>query len=613
MYRKSSDSGLTVNMNPSCTPLRDRRSAPFRFAVTFCAAGCLFTAFAQSSANRYVQHNLVSDIPGLADVTDPNLIDPWGISISAASPFWVSNAGKGNSTLYNGAGTIAPIVVTVPGGQGTTRSSPTGQVNNNTTAFILANGNRASFIFATEDGTISAWNSGTAAALMVDNSAQNAVYLGLAIGTSSIGPTLYAPNFYTGKIDVIDGKFASATLPGDFTDPTLPSGFAPFNIWNIGGKMYVMYAKQNDARKRDAAGPGNGYVDLFDLDGHFQKRLASGGPLNSPWGVAIAPSGWGAFGGALLVGNFGDGRINAFDLNTGNPLGSLQNTDGTPIVNSGLWALIFGNGGNGGDPNTLYFSAGIQGEAHGLFGAIAPPSTILTVVNAASGATGPIAPGEVVLIGGFTIGPSPRVTSPIPASGTLGTTAGGVSVTFNEVPAPILYASASTVAAIVPYELAGSPTADIVLKFTNQFNNQMPTAYRAQVALTAPGIFTLDTSGTGPAVAINQDGTVNSAANAAAQGSAVLLFATGEGPTAPPGQNGAITGGRILPGPVLPVSLTIGGQPARVISATSAPGSVAGVMQIEAIVPSGIATGAVPVVLTVNTTNSQTGVTLSVR
>ncbi|MCU1339669.1 MAG: hypothetical protein JWO19_5250 [Bryobacterales bacterium] len=592
-----------------------------RIPVVACAAFSLlclpvFKASAQgtSKANVYVQHNFVSDIPGMADVTDPNLVDPWGVSFSAASPFWISNAGKSNATLYNGSGTITPLVVSIPAGaKGTARSSPSGQVNNNTTVFLLPTGARSSFIFATEDGTISAWSAGAASTVMVDNSGGGAAYEGLAIGNSSIGGALYAANFNSGKIDVFDGKWAPATLPGSFQDPGLPSGFAPFNIWNLGGKLYVMYAKQNDAKKRDVAGAGNGFVNVFDQDGVFQKRLISNSLLNSPWGVAIAPATWGAFGGAVLVGNFGDGRINAFDATTGASLGTLQDKNGQSIVNSGLWTITFGNGGSGGDPNTLYFTAGIQNETHGLFGAIAPPTTLLSVVNAASGVAGPVAPGEVVLISGFSIGPSPRVAATIPASGTLGTSVGSTVVTFDGRFAPLLYASASYVAAIVPYEVAGSTSTSVALNFTNQFNTQFPTPISVPVATSAPGLFTLDSSGNGQVVAINQDGTVNGTANAAARGSVVLLYATGEGSTAPVVQDGAITSGRFAPGPILPVTLAIGGQAARVIYAASFPGTVAGIMQIEAIIPSGVTPGAVPVVVTVGTVASQATATLNVK
>lgn len=590
-----------------------------RIALVVCAFSLLslpiFKAYAQGSgqANVYVQHNLVSDIPGMADVTDPNLVNPWGLSFSAASPFWISDAGKSVSTLYNGAGSITPLVVSIPAGaQGPAKSSPSGQVNNNTSVFLLPTGVKASFIFATEDGTISAWSGGAASTVMVDNSASGAAYEGLAIGTSSIGGTLYAANFNTGNIDVFDGKWAPANLSGSFQDPNLPSGFAPFDIWNLGGKLYVMYAKQNAAKKRDVPGAGNGFVNVFDLNGTFQKRLISNGVLNSPWGVAIAPAKWGSFGGAVLVGNLGDGRINAFDANTGATLGTLQDKNGQPIVNSGLWAIAFGNG-NSGDANTLYFTAGIQGEAHGLFGAIAPPTTLLTVVNAASGVAGPVAPGEVVLLEGFTIGPIPRVAATIPASGTLGTSIGSTSVAFDGHAAPILYASASYVAAIVPYEVAGSTTTSVALNFTNQFNTQIPAPLSVPVATSAPGLFTLNSSGDGQVVAINEDGTVNGPANPASRGSVVLLYATGEGSTAPAVQTGAITAGRFIPGPILPVTLAIGNQTARVIYAASFPGTVAGVMQIEALIPSGVTPGTVPVIVTVGTVASQATATLSVK
>ena len=597
--------------------MNNRLTSSCTVAATLAGFAILsLTANAQtpSKPNVYVQHNLVSDIPGMADVTDPNLVDPWGVSTSATSPFWVSDAGKSKSTLYNGAGAITAVVVSIPvGAKGPANSSPSGQVNNNTTAFILANGTKASFIFATEDGTISAWNGGTVSTVMVDNSGAGAVYEGLAIGTSANGATLYAANFKTGNIDVFDGKFAPATLAGKFADPNLPAGYAPFNIWSLGGKLYVMYAQQNSAKTRPTNGAGLGYVSTFDLNGNFLKRVASAGPLNAPWGVAIAPTNWGAFGGALLVGNFGDGTINAFDQTSGNALGALQDASGKTLVNSGLWALIFGNGGSGGDVNTLYFTAGIQNETHGLLGAIAPPTQILSVVNAASGASGPVAPGEVVLVQGFSIGPSPRANATVPATGALGTTVGSTTVSFDGRAAPMLYSSASAVAVIVPYEVSGTSTS-VAVSFVNAFNNQTPAAVPVQLAASAPGVFTSDTSGSGAAVAINQDGTVNTAANAAARGSVVLLYATGEGATAPSAADGAITvAGRIVPGPILPVTLTIGGVPARVISAESEPGAVAGVMQIEAIVPTGVSPGAAAVVVTVGTASSQAGVTLNVK
>ena len=332
--------------------------------------------------SAYVQSNLVSDIPGVAPVTDPNLVNPWGISHNDSGPFWVSDNGASVSTLYNGSGQpfpiASPLIVTIPPA-GT--SAPTGQVFNGSASF-----GGAPFIFTTEDGTIAAWNGGTTATLQA--TVPDAVYKGLAIGNNGSGNFLYATNFHTGTVDVFDGAFSQTTLAGNFIDPTLPSGFAPFNIQTIGGNLYVTYAKQGPGGD-DEAGAGNGFVDVFDLNGNFKKHLITQGALNSPWGLALAPSTFGEFGNDLLVGNFGDGTINAFDPDTGAFLGTLRDGDGNPIVNEGLWGLIFGNGGNGGDPNKLYFTAGIPGdgqvEDHGLFGVIATapePSALALVATA---------------------------------------------------------------------------------------------------------------------------------------------------------------------------------------------------------------------------------------
>jgi uncharacterized protein (TIGR03118 family) len=563
------------------------------------------SAFA-AGANVYLQHNLVSDTPGTADVTDPNLVNPWGVSESAGSPFWISDNGTGKSTLYNGSGNIIPLVVTIPSVAGPTGTGdPTGQVQNNTTAFLLANGKPASFIFATEDGTINAWNGGATATVMINNS-PGAVYKGLAIGSNAGGPHLYAANFRANKIDVFDGTFAPATVSGGFVDTSVPANFAPFNIWALGGKLYVTYAMPDNALHDDVRGPGNGYVAVFDFNGNLLTHLVSGGPLNSPWGVAIAPATFGAFGGDLLVGNFGDGKINVFDPTAGAMLGTLQGANGNPIVIDGLWALIFGNGANGGDKNTLYFTAGPGDEAHGLFGSLAPPAAILGIQNGASQLPGPIAPGEVVVITGLTVGPSPMVSAVIPTSGAVSSSLAGVSVTFNGWPAPILYTSASQTSVLVPYELGGFFSADLVVTYRGQ-----TATLTVPVNYSAPGIFTLNFTGSGPAVAINADGTLNGPTNAAAAGSAITLYATGEGPTYPPGEDGVVND-RIIRTPQLPVSLTIGGQPARVFYAGTAIGSVQGVTQVEALIPSGV-TGTVPVVLTVGSAGSQTTATISVQ
>lgn len=340
-------------------------------SVALCLMVAAMGLFAvQPAAAQYQQHNLVSDIPNVADNVDPNLANPWGISSSPTSPFWVSDNRTGVATLYNGSGQPQALVVTIPPPLGgTPPSAPTGQVFNATSDFAGAH-----FIFATEDGTISAWTSGTSAVLEADASASGAVYKGLAMGNNGTSNFLYATNFNAGTINVFDNAFTPKTLSATFTDPTIPAGFAPFNIQNLGGNLYVTYAKQDAAKHDDVAGPGNGFVDVYDTNGNLQKRLISNGPLNSPWGLALASTNFGAFSNDLLVGNFGDGTINAFDPVTGTFLGSLKDINNNPIVNQGLWGLRFGNSGIGFDPNTLYFTAGIPGdgaiEDHGLFGSI---------------------------------------------------------------------------------------------------------------------------------------------------------------------------------------------------------------------------------------------------
>ena len=365
-------------------------SARFFCGVPVLAALIAIAALPAFAGSFYIQQNLVSDIPGVAAITDPNLVNPWGLSASASSPWWISDNGTGLATLYNGnTGAIQGLVVTLPtAGGGTPPSAPTGQVFNSTASdFVINGGTKASFIFATENGTISAWNGaqGTNAHLEVDNAASGAVYKGLALGTAGSNNFLYAANFNSGRIDVFNGSFAPTTLSGSFTDPTLPAGYAPFDIQNIGGKLYVTYAKQDAAKHDDVAGAGNGYVDVFDTSGNLLERLDSNGDLNSPWGMALAPSTFGAFSGDLLVGNFGDGTINVYDPTVvGDFLGTLKDSNGNPITIQGLWGLAFGNGGSAGPTSTLYFTAGIPGpggnvEDHGLFGDVVAspePSTI---------------------------------------------------------------------------------------------------------------------------------------------------------------------------------------------------------------------------------------------
>jgi len=332
------------------------------------------------------QINLVSDVPGLARTTDPNLVNAWGIAFNpAGGPFWIADNGTGVATVYNGAGQPlpagTPLVVTIPtpaGGSG--NSAPTGEVFNNTPNFVVtsgANSGASLFIFVTEDGTISGWNpsvNATQAIRVVDNSATDAIYKGVALGNNGSGNFLYAANFHAGTIDVFNSNFAPASLSGNFTDPTLPAGFAPFNIANIGGRLYVTYAKQDAAKEDDVPGAGNGFIDVFDTNGQFIQRFASQGTLNSPWGMTVAPAVFGPFSNDLLVGNFGDGRINAFNPTTGAFVGQLTDENGNPRAIDGLWGLTFGVNATGGDANKLYFTAGPGGEAHGLFGVLQNPN-----------------------------------------------------------------------------------------------------------------------------------------------------------------------------------------------------------------------------------------------
>lgn len=333
------------------------------------------------AAPTFQQTNLASDIPGLAAVTDPNLKNPWGMSFSATSPFWVSNQGSNNSTLYNGAGTPQALVVTVPT-TGAGPQGPTGQVFNGGSNFALTPGNPARFIFATLSGEIAGWNPAVSPTTAVVQFAatDRAVYTGLANATVGGSDFLYAADFGNGKIDVFNSSFQKTTLAGSFTDPNVPAGYSPYNIQNINGKLYVEYAKVDPVTRRASEDLNQGLVDVFDLNGNLTQRLVTNTNLSSPWGVTLAPSGFGAFGGALLVGNFGDGRINAFDPITGAFLGALSDALGQPIENDGLWAIKFRDAASGFDPNALFFVAGINDEADGLFGritAVPEPSTYL--------------------------------------------------------------------------------------------------------------------------------------------------------------------------------------------------------------------------------------------
>ncbi len=337
---------------------------------------------APHSSNSYRLSNLVSDLPNIAANTDTNLANPWGLAFGPTTPFWIADNHAGISTIYDSTGAVQSLVVTIPPASGgTPPGAPTGMVFNDTTNFVVGS-TPARFIFATEDGTISAWNAGTNAILKAEHT--NTIYKGLELATNGGNAFLFAADFHGGKIDVFDSNFQPVTIPGGFVDAGVPAGFAPFNVRKIGGSLYVTYAKQDDEMEDDVPGAGNGYINVFDTAGKKIKRFASGGNLNSPWGIALAPANFGAFGGALLVGNFGDGRINAFDATSGALLGQLKNPNGIPLWVDGLWDLKFGNGTKAGDANKLYFTAGISREAHGLFGVIAASEFAITVTRNAN-------------------------------------------------------------------------------------------------------------------------------------------------------------------------------------------------------------------------------------
>jgi uncharacterized protein (TIGR03118 family) len=334
------------------------------------------SAAASQPGNAYHQTNLVSDLPGTAQLTDSDVVNPWGLAFSPTSPAWVANNGTGKATLYRGfvdGSPIAkvPLVVSIPGG------APTGQVFNPTPGFVVSSGTSsgpALFIFDSEAGLVTGWNPGVpppppSTQAQVGASVPDAIYKGLAIASTTGGTFLYAANFHQGRIDVFDSSFNLVHLSGSFQDPEIPPGFAPFNVQALGGLLYVTYAKQDAAREDDVAGPALGFVDVYSTSGQLLRHLIEHGQLNAPWGLALAPAGFGRFSGALLVGNFGDGRINAYDPTTGEFLGRLRHEDNSPVQIDGLWALRFGNGVIG-NPTTLLFTAGIDDEAHGLFGAI---------------------------------------------------------------------------------------------------------------------------------------------------------------------------------------------------------------------------------------------------
>ena len=380
--------------------------------VIVLAAG--FTIGHAHEEDVYVVTPLVSNVAGAAPKVDGVLQNAWGIAFSpAASPFWINDNATGCSTLYDGEGTkVVALQVSIPlpgnvipdsaclpfspsNPPKTAPAAPTGIVWNPSALFLVPGTTiPAVFIFATEDGTISAWAGGKNAVLAVDNSstpsaARGAVYKGLVFGVNAKGGFLFATNFRSGRIDVFGpsggtkGLFMPAMTDGGFIDRHIPAGYAPFGIANIDGDLFVTYAKQDDQKHDDVAGRGHGFVDVFDTDGHLLRRFASRGTLDSPWGVTRASFAFGRFSGKILIGNFGDGRINVFN-DDGTFVDQLEDANGNPLAIDGLWTLTLGGGRNS-SPDTLYFSAGPNKEVNGLFGTIAPVSASKANMSAEQG------------------------------------------------------------------------------------------------------------------------------------------------------------------------------------------------------------------------------------
>jgi len=348
-------------------------AAAVALALAFGSASLI----AQHGKAGYVQHNLVSDGSIAADHTDANLVNAWGVAFNPFGFVWVANNHTGTSTLYDGDGNPQALVVSIPTPTADSGGSPTGIVFNASSGFAVtgASGSGPSrFLFATEDGVIAGWAPAadpTHAIMAVDNSIGDAIYKGIALSAGGSGQLLYATDFHNAKIDVFDATFAPVALAASaFVDPGIPAGFAPFGIQAIGGNIYVTYAMQDADAVDDVHGKGLGYVDAYDPNGNLIRRVASRGALNAPWGLAVAPAGFGAFSHDLLVGNFGDGVINAFDLKNGTPTGELRGADNRPLAIDGLWGIAFGNGLANQPVNTLFFAAGPNDEANGLYGRI---------------------------------------------------------------------------------------------------------------------------------------------------------------------------------------------------------------------------------------------------
>ncbi len=527
--------------------------------------------------NNYLVHNLASDLPNVADHQDKNLINPWGNAFGA-TPFWIADNATGLATLYNGLGVPNTArIVNIPGAGGAkTGGHVTGAIFNtfssNTNAFDVATGTPSSFMFCTGDGVIVGWAGADAnqAVTLFDNSKSGAEYEGCALGGTATAPYIFAANFSNGTVDVFDGglNLNPAPFAKAFVDAAIPAGYAPFNVHNLNGQLYVEYAKQDTTKKTQVFGAGNGYVAVFDLNGNLISNLIMQGALNAPWGVALAPASFGPFGGDLLIGNLGDGTINAFNPTTGAQVGTLDDPTGKPISLQGLWEIAFGSGVQSEDTGTLYFTSGpgTLGTAtdplfsHGLLGSVqaVPFFTSANILNAGSDLAGAIAPNTWVAIKGN--GLSPVTATWNVTTATLPTTTGGVGVSVNGEAAPVLFVSNTQVNFLVPSDI--SPGAAKIVITNNGLTSATVTA---TVAFLAPSFFTLSpaaANGDLYIAATHLSGQVVASAGLlgatvtttpAAAGETIVLYGTGFGQTSP-----AIPNGQVLPVPLpLPVNPTI--------------------------------------------------------
>ena len=587
------------------------------------------------AATGYLVHNLVADAASTtspaADFIDPRLVNAWGLVASATSPFWTCDAGTGLSTIYtvnmtNATALGTPNATTQPTvpGAGTPKGVCTGIVANIAPATtpptfpVTAPGKSpvaAGFIFVTEDGVLSAWASGadaTQAFVQMDNSS-SAYYKGLAL-TTTPAVQLYAANFKSGGIDVFDAQFKPVTLAaGSFTDAKIPAGLAPFNIWNLGGKLYVAYAKQDANQKFDVAGAGNGYVDVFDTTGKLLQSLVVGGTgslLNSPWGLAIAPASFGKFANDLLVGNFGDGLINAYDPATGALAGTLQDASGNNIVIPGLWALVFGNGGSGGDKDTLYFTAGPGGQKRGLLGSISANPTAATVLNAAQ-STGSISANTYITVKGTDLAVTKRSwgKADFGTSGTsLPTSLDGVSVKINGEAAYIIYISPVQINLLTPTDLPAS--GPVTVQVTN--STLTSTVVNVTPALVAPSFFLWDTAGRVAATHADYSyvGTSTStpAGTPAAPGEVIVLWGNGFGATNPAAVNGQVQSGAaaLVQNPVIKFNGATGNVQFAGLTGT-------GLYQINVQVPADVEDGTVNVSAIIGGATSPSGSVITIK